>query len=73
MDRRGGAHALGWQWGQRGPVPGARAALQPRHDGRTLANFIMPPAASEGVDMWMLRVCAPAHHKACQGSYHSGY
>lgn len=44
---------------QRVVSPGARVALQPRQLYRTLANFMMPPAAREGVDTIMLRVWSP--------------
>ena len=36
--------------------PGANVALQAKQLCRTLANFMMPPAASDGVDTMMLRV-----------------
>lgn len=39
--------------------PGANVALQARQLCLTLANFMMPPAAKDGVETMMLRVWSP--------------
>ena len=40
---------------------GSSVALQPRQESLTLANFIMPPDAREGVDTCMLLVWSPVN------------
>ena len=64
---QGSWSTLGLQCLHRVESPGVSVALHARQLCLTLANFMMPPAAKDGVDTMMLRVWSPAGQKTDDG------